>query len=215
MSSHIVYAAQVIRFPIDGLRAAYPADGFKFYRDQYLVLELSGASNVFDSRNRAARDWTAAFFGDQCDVMSQVVRAAAECEGACLRWQARVCKAETYISAIRRLVEHAPLISDAQVASVSLTADLYLKKTAVSGMSDYDEATVHELSALRTPRSENPRYVEGLDEEWLAWHFDLRLPEDAAIWMNYRKLDNRHFWDLVQVQGLADPLAKGQMALFA
>jgi hypothetical protein len=92
----------------------------------HLVFTEAGCSNVFDARNRVARDWQLAAVGTAPNVLSAAARVAADevvGGGVCLRTRQHWTRPEAYIAAYRRALETA-LPYTALPASLQLEVNL-------------------------------------------------------------------------------------------
>jgi hypothetical protein len=80
-------------------------------KQRYLIAVEAGSNNLTetgrDGRERRVRAWYVGMFGTEVQILRQAVRAAAACEGGCLRLEGRSIKAEAYVGRVRRCL-HKP-----------------------------------------------------------------------------------------------------------
>jgi hypothetical protein len=116
MSHWIQYQSCMFRLGADVLGTTAP-------RYAYAV---EGGSNNLTTRSRdgrewGVRDWYLAALGTEVQVLRQVVRIAADCEGGGVRIQGRRLSPESYIAQARRLLGQA---CDAFAQHITLAADV-------------------------------------------------------------------------------------------
>ncbi|OGU24358.1 MAG: hypothetical protein A2580_09190 [Hydrogenophilales bacterium RIFOXYD1_FULL_62_11] len=152
MSTEIEYRHFAVK--LDGhkafqaLRTLVPAvqeDDFLKYRwaeGGYLVFVEHGSNNDFDHAGRRARHWSMQFGGSRSDVMRQVIVASCYAESEMTRLRGRSVKAESYISAYRKLLDGAVDIGD--VDAPRLTAMLDERYTPDPGDQNHDRRAMAE-----------------------------------------------------------------------
>jgi hypothetical protein len=108
MSHRIVYEHLAVLFPANTLKAEL--GHWSLYDDRYLLLELGGDNNCSTyhpetNREVASREWCVLGLGRHYEVMAEVARLSASCEGGCMRLTGRRrTLPETYIRHVRQIM---------------------------------------------------------------------------------------------------------------
>lgn len=101
MSTHIIDEIQAIRIPKE-------KTGSQWSRDIYILCELGGDNNCFNSRtNRRARDWSAITIGEEWDVIKNICEHAGYFSGGMTRFARGRGTPEAYIRRCRKAIKEA------------------------------------------------------------------------------------------------------------
>jgi hypothetical protein len=191
MSTHIVDRVEAIRFPKELI---------DHYDDKFLVLQLGGDNNCFESgignvNGRRARHWSAMHFGPEYQVIGQVCNFAGDCEGGMTRFSGEShTSPESYIRKHRKAIANAAVgIEGAAQRHLSITARI---RFVVDTKDSSEQYTFKELISVRTPEKET-KY----DTEYNVFRFDLRVPDDLKLWAKYAR---NPAWNSVEVSGPRD-----------
>lgn len=148
MSSTLEFARLTLSLPclsqhtpdLNDLFPGWPQfDGWGHDGRLYLEFAERGASNCFDHGNRVARSWVPSYGGSAHQLISQVVRHAAEyvCGGMlCLRSRNHWTKPEDYIRAHRVAMNEALLIEDVAKQFPQVTLEFVLSAEFVASIPD-------------------------------------------------------------------------------
>jgi len=133
MSHTISYKHLVIQFPHQLLQEQLSDFPHSFWRDQFILLELCGPSNCttfhpVTGREVYARGWTTRAKGDATEIIEEVCRSAAYCEGRNLRFYSeRDTSPERYIRRVRSALSVPVSTQEANHWGISLQVQLDLK----------------------------------------------------------------------------------------
>jgi len=192
MSSHIQYEAAAFRIS----KASIPPTNGRhpcFGHDIIVLLALGGDSNVYDHRNRRARDWYVMAIGEPYRVMQRVIDVSSDCEGGMLRWQNRDTLPESYIKRYRTLVDNAPLVNlPGRIPHFHLATEIHIHRKEFEAFDTYKTEQLNALRTLIPPQAKPYRWAEDHNpDNWISFPFDLTIPADLSAYLTYRHLSSR------------------------
>lgn len=195
MSHRIVDDNVAVLFPKEALRAAY--DHYAFYQDFVILFELGGDNNLFGRhphtrREVRCRSWCTLAIGAGWEVMRDVVRFSASCEGGGMRFNGHSSTMpETYIRRWRDVTANAVPFESAGLLGLSMVAKIQCDPACEE--LKYSRDDIATLSDLHPPAEVNGK---------LEWTFyPLRSMHDAALFFAYRHLDSGSIWNMAKVSG--------------
>ena len=189
MSYRIVYDIKAIRFPHAVLDEALP-DGKTLWDDQYLLIELGGDNNCWETGRhpRRSRSWDAVSYGCAWRTMQEVVHCSASCEGGCMKFYGRShTSPECYIRHVRNVLKNPVDFGHPSLSSFNIAARLEL-----TADSPYD-TDIDELDAIL-----------GAKEKGGIKYWDIPFSNTLALAMlfkHWKGIDSRKAWHVFSVSG--------------
>lgn len=201
MSHRIEYRQVAVIFPLADLKPHQD----RLYNDMYLALALGGDNNCttghpVTGRGVRARDWLAIAHGHRSDVMEQIVKDAASCEGGMMRLTGdRHTLPESYIRRWRNELAHPIYIADLfKTHGITLECKVQASEQDIADKSWIREAA-EIADTLSTPKQANDRRT---------WSLSLTDTKHAAFLFQHGSgLVQGRSWNAISTDG---PRFKGE-----